>query len=169
MEAEQPACPHGFGDDVVCVQCHPDKLPGFQNGEGMDADAWEEVPTDDEGYPLVECEACRCMTLDDDTDVCRNPACPTQDIIAEAIAMCEADAKAACDEETEQSEDTKRLDWLDSVGFSLYPMFDPSARWVMQDETLAYVDRTPKLIYGMSIREVIDAAMATARTTHEAD
>lgn len=35
------------------------------------------------------------MTLDDNTDVCRNPACPANDIVREAIAMLEAD-EAPC-------------------------------------------------------------------------
>lgn len=90
-------CPHGFGDDVVCLLCHPERreaarLPGFQNGEGMDAAAWLPVE-DEEGYALVECEACRSRTLDENTDVCRNPACPTNDIVREAIATLEADAE----------------------------------------------------------------------------
>jgi hypothetical protein len=52
----------------------------------------EDLPhEDDEGYPLVECEACRNTTLDENTDVCRNPACPTNDIVREAIVMLEAD------------------------------------------------------------------------------
>jgi hypothetical protein len=98
-DKKDPPCPHGFGDDVVCLQCRPElrepaALPGFQNGEGMDAGAWLPVE-DEEGYALVECDECGARTLDDNTDVCRNPACRSNDIIREAIAMLEADEDGA--------------------------------------------------------------------------
>lgn len=44
------------------------------------------LPThDEEGHPFVECEECGKPTLDDNTDECHNPDCPTNERIRERL------------------------------------------------------------------------------------
>ena len=60
----------------------------------------------------------------------------------------------------ELEKDTERLDWLERNGQSVSPTFETSGRWVVRDDTVLAVSDRPRLAFGDSIREAIDAARA---------
>lgn len=69
-----------FADTVAQLRCYAAVVPDMRPAPKP------ALPThDEEGHPFVECEECGKPTLDDNTDECHNPDCPTNERIREKL------------------------------------------------------------------------------------